>query len=168
MDICYTIWNQILYYMQELSWVFLGPLFAGLSASPAFKVHAPFNLLLLIWFFDTVRCKGNQMWQKYIKTNRYQIQISVLNEPVLFRQFYYLYWNFQIRQFLCNRENNGGERENVIWCHEAWLLRWKHETCHVWGQAWDLTCMRSVGKGDNVYNFGICFSLLYFCSDIIV
>jgi len=31
-----------------------------------FNIHAPFNLLLLIWFCDTVMCKDNKMWQKYI------------------------------------------------------------------------------------------------------
>ena len=32
--------------------------------------------------------RGNQLWQKYIKTNRQRIRISVFNEPVLFKQFY--------------------------------------------------------------------------------
>ena len=34
---------------------------------PQLKVHTPVNLLLLIWFFDTVMRKGNQLWQKYNK-----------------------------------------------------------------------------------------------------
>jgi hypothetical protein len=104
LDICYTIWNQILYYMRQLHWT-LRIFFADSSAS-----HA-------------VECSRS-------------IRISIFSEPVLFRQLYYVYWNFPIRRCWCWRENNGGEHESVIWRLEARLSRSKRETWHVCLNMW--------------------------------
>jgi hypothetical protein len=53
---------------------------------PLLKVLAPFNLLLLIWFCDTVivGVKVTSYDRNTLKTNRLRIRISILSEPVPF------------------------------------------------------------------------------------
>jgi hypothetical protein len=51
LDICYTILNQILYYMQQLGPAFWGYYFTGLPASPAVKCSRS----MLVFFLDQLR-----------------------------------------------------------------------------------------------------------------
>jgi hypothetical protein len=78
----HTFWNQILYvfFSQQTIYISIEKLVCFTCSSSA-ALFVPF-------FSPTVECS-------------HSIQISLFSEPVPFRQFYYIYWNFPIFRFLC-------------------------------------------------------------------
>jgi len=70
LDFYYVIWNKALYYIQQLRWAFSAAFCRTVCmVHPQLNIRAPFNLLLLIWFFDTIMCKVSRCDRNTFKTN---------------------------------------------------------------------------------------------------
>ena len=78
LDICYTIWNQILYYMQQLCPAFWDSFFAGLPASPAVKCSRS----MLVFFLsevNTLRIGPQQVCRITFKAEQNNVEKLRLN-----------------------------------------------------------------------------------------